>query len=106
MRNMHPQGHLAGLFRVLEQEGLDKEKFILRVGLDHPFFQRRKLRVLPFVDFEAPADAPDRVQSVTVTATYEGDPQSLVFDAAHADGAEPRLGERARRQRDAAPTCR
>ena len=84
MRNMHPQGHLAGLFRVLEQEGLDKEKFILRVGLDHPFFQRRKLRVLPFVDFQAPADAPDRVQSVTVTATYEGQPQSLVFDAAHA----------------------
>ena len=82
LRSIYPQGHLSGLLRVLEQEHLDVKRFIMRVGLDHAFFKRRTVRVLPYVDFDALGD-PDQVQSINVSLTYQGETKNVIVDRAH-----------------------
>jgi hypothetical protein len=82
-RSIYPQGHLSGLLRVLEQQHLDATRFILRVGLDDDFFKRRKVRVVPYVNFEPTGGDPDQVQSVNVSVKYAGETKNVIFDRSH-----------------------
>jgi hypothetical protein len=74
-RNIYPQGHLAGIFRTLSQEGLDLERFVISVDLDDPWFQKRKVTVIPRTDFTT-----DAITSVNVRLQYGSEPKNLVFD--------------------------
>jgi hypothetical protein len=73
-RSIYPQGHLAGLFRVLEQEGLDRSRFVISVNLDDDFFKRRQVRVIPQADFVT-----DGIASIEVALTYGPHTQSVLF---------------------------
>lgn len=79
IRRIYPQGHLAGLSRVIEEQGLDLERFMMRVSLEDDFYKRRTLRVIPRADWTQ-----DHIESIAVTLDYGGDVRTLVFDAAHA----------------------
>ena len=73
-RSIYPQGHLAGLFRVLEQEGLDRSRFVISVNLDDDFFKRRKVRVIPQADFVT-----DGIASIEASLTYGAHTESVLF---------------------------
>lgn len=75
-RSIYPQGHLSGLLRPIRDAGLDLDRFIMRVDLDDPWFQRRRLKLLPRVNWDG-----DGVESVDVHLTYPGQPpQNVIFD--------------------------
>ncbi len=64
-RSIHPQGHLAGLWHPLREEGMDVERFIRSVDLNDPWFERRALRVIARSDFER-----DEVVSIQADLRY------------------------------------
>jgi hypothetical protein len=80
-RQIFPQGHLGGLFRPLVEAGVSMDRFVHDIDLDHdPFFERRRLLVVPRVDF-----AREAVTSVDVRLRYgSSQPRTLVLDAASA----------------------
>ena len=67
MRTIYPQGHLAGLLQQLKDQGIGLDQFVLKVDLDNPFFQRRKVTVLSHADFDG-----DSIASINVDLTYNG----------------------------------
>jgi hypothetical protein len=79
LRTIYPQGHLSGLLNILQdgQENLDR--FILRVNLDNPWFQRRRVNVISHANFAA-----DSIASIDVNLNYNGLVQSVSLTA---DGA-------------------
>jgi hypothetical protein len=76
-REIFPQGHLSGMFRGLAAAGVDLDRFVHDVRLDDdPFFRRRRLTVVPRVDFDR-----DGVTSLDVRLRYAGEaPRNVVFD--------------------------
>ncbi len=72
LRTIYPQGHLSGLLSQLTKQGLSLSQFIVRVDLDNPFFQRRKVSVLSYADFQD-----DSIASIDVNLTYNGIVQSV-----------------------------
>jgi hypothetical protein len=72
LRTIYPQGHLSGLLSELTKKGISLSQFIERVDLDNPFFQRRKLSVLSYADFQD-----DSIASIDVNLTYNGNVQSV-----------------------------
>jgi len=70
-RTIYPQAHLAGLLGTLEQ-GVSLDRFIQRVDLDNPWFQRRTLKVTSFADFDA-----DGIGSIDVNMAYNGGIKSV-----------------------------
>ncbi len=66
-RTIYPQAHLGGLFDTLKKTGLSLDKFIVKVDLDNPWFQRRKLNIATKASFDA-----DGIASIDVNLTYNG----------------------------------
>jgi hypothetical protein len=65
-RTIYPQGHFAGLLSAIEG-GQSLDKFILKVDLDNPWFQRRTVNVVTYADFDT-----DQIGSIDVTMSYNG----------------------------------
>lgn len=76
-RTIAPQGHLAGLFRILQDEGLDVNRFILQADLDDPWFARRKVAVISRAAFEE-----DSIGSLNVNLRYNNEPKNVILDPA------------------------
>lgn len=75
-RSIHPQGHLAGLFRVLRDEGLELDRFVRSVTLDDPWFQRRTVEVISRSSFET-----DGIQSIQVDLAYGDETKDVLLEA-------------------------
>lgn len=75
IREIHPQGHLQGIVRAVESQGLDMDRFITSVSLEDPFFARRTVRVIPRADF-----ATDQIESINVSLDYDGVVKNVVLD--------------------------
>jgi hypothetical protein len=76
LRTIYPQAHLSGLLAELQTKGIALSQFITRVNLDDPFFQRRKVSVLSYADFQD-----DSIASIDVDLTYNGIVQSVSLTA-------------------------
>ncbi len=74
IRQIYPQGHLPGIVRAIESQGLDWERFISEVSLEDPFFQRRTVRVIPRADFQT-----DQIESINVSLDYEGSVKNVIL---------------------------
>ena len=72
LRTIYPQAHLSGLLAELQKKGVDLSRFVVKVDLDNPFFQRRKVTVLSYADFQD-----DSIASIDVNLTYNGIVQSV-----------------------------
>ncbi len=75
-RTIYPQGHLSGLLAATQQAGVNLSQFIVKVDLDNPFFQRRKVNVISHADFDS-----DSIASIDVTMTYNNVVQSVSITA-------------------------
>jgi hypothetical protein len=79
-RTIYPQGHLSTLISVVKKADVDR--FILKVDLDNPWFQRRHVNVVSFADFDN-----DSIASIDVDLTYQGDVKSVSLTKANPKGA-------------------
>jgi hypothetical protein len=73
-RTIYPQAHLAGLFDTLKKTGVGLDRFIIKVDLDNPWFQRRKLNITTKADFDA-----DSIASIDVNLDYGGNIKSVTL---------------------------
>src|SRR5690606_4774553 len=80
-RSIHPQGHLAGLFRMLRDTSLPLDRFIIDADLDNPWFERRRLNVSALANFTA-----DRIASINVRARYGAEPRNVILTAGAPSG--------------------
>lgn len=80
-RSIYPQGHLAGLFKVL-RDGDDPSRYILSVDADDPWFQRRRVRVINRGDMEA-----DGIGSVQALLRYANQPKDVLLDKPDGEAA-------------------
>src|SRR5262249_3464585 len=78
-RTIYPQGHLAGLFKVMRDQRLDLNRFVISVNLDDPWFQRRQVNVISRANFDE-----DNVVSLNVLTRYGNDGKSVLLDSNHA----------------------
>jgi hypothetical protein len=74
-RSIYPQGHLTGLFQVLRDQNLKISDFVTAVSLNDPWFQKRRVTVIPRVDWTT-----DSVSSLNVTLRYGADARNLILD--------------------------
>jgi hypothetical protein len=74
-RSIYPQGHLTGLFQVLRDQNLKISDFVTAVSLNDPWFQKRRVTVIPRVDWST-----DSVSSLNVTLRYGADTRNLILD--------------------------
>ncbi|WP_309065916.1 hypothetical protein [Microbacterium sp.] len=74
IREIHPQGHLPGIIRLVESQGLELTRFISEVSLEDPFFARRSVRVIPRADF-----ATDQIEAINVSLDYDGTVKNVVL---------------------------
>ncbi|WP_243074477.1 hypothetical protein [Microbacterium sp. SS28] len=75
IRQIYPQGHLPGIVRSIESQGLDWDRFISSVSLEDPFFQRRTVRVIPRADFTT-----DQIDAINVSLDYDGSVKNVILD--------------------------
>ena len=73
-RSIYPQGHLGGLFRILQANHLDPARYILEVDLDNPWFQHRRVNAISRADYEH-----DQISSVDLRLTYENDARNALL---------------------------
>ncbi|MDO8364284.1 MAG: hypothetical protein Q7V88_15440 [Actinomycetota bacterium] len=73
-RTIFPQGHISGFVGELTEAGLTLTDLVREINLDDPWFDERKVEVIPTVDF-----ASGHVASMDVTLEYGGDHRSLHF---------------------------
>lgn len=64
-KSIHPQGHLAGLFKLLRDTPMPMDRFVKRVDLSNDWFKKRKLSVSTRADLAA-----DEISSINVRARY------------------------------------
>ncbi len=69
-RTIYPQGHLSSLLSVVKK--IDVDRFVLKVDLDNPWFQRRHVDVVSHADFDN-----DSIDSIDVDLTYQGEVKSV-----------------------------
>lgn len=81
-RTIHPQGHLAGITRVITEQGLDLARFIIPVDLDDKWFERRRVLARSRANFEE-----DSIASISVRMQYGDEPKNVVLDSPAASGA-------------------
>jgi hypothetical protein len=83
-RSIYPQATLKGLGRLLprDEDGqvVGVDRFIQGVTLDDPWFAKRSLTAHAIIDFDN-----DLVESVNVTATYDGQPRTIRLTKATPD---------------------
>lgn len=80
-RSMHPQGHLAGLFRLLRDSGLSLDRFVKDVNIDDPWFKRRRLAISSRANFDS-----DLIGSINLRANYGTHVQNVLLTKAKPDG--------------------
>lgn len=82
-KSIYPQAMLKNLARLpADAQGhVDLSRFIVEITLDDDWFARRKAIAHSLVDYEN-----DRVESVTVTLTYDGRPQTIRLTKDQRDG--------------------
>ena len=66
-RTIYPQAHLSGVLGALTAGGATMDRFVVKVDLDNPWFQRRSVRVASHADFDG-----DTIDSIDVNMTYNG----------------------------------
>jgi hypothetical protein len=81
-RSIHPQGHLAGMFRLLRDTPLPRERFITDVDLDDPWFEKRRLNVVSRADFDQ-----DLIGSINLQAKYGTEPKNILLSKATPGGS-------------------
>jgi hypothetical protein len=81
-RAIHPQGHLAGMFRLLRDTPLPRSRFITDVDLDDPWFEKRRLNVVSRADFDV-----DAIGSINVQARYGAEPKNLLLGKTQPSGS-------------------
>ncbi|MBA3812101.1 MAG: hypothetical protein H0X27_10775 [Caulobacteraceae bacterium] len=74
LRTIYPQGHLSGLFDTIRLPGVGLDRFIVKVDLDNPYFQRRTLNISTKADFDA-----DSIASIDVNLDYGGSIKSVTL---------------------------
>ncbi|MET8161530.1 hypothetical protein ABZT47_34670 [Sphaerisporangium sp. NPDC005289] len=79
-RTINPQAHLAGIGEAIRASGRPIGEFVMDVDTEHPWFQRRKVRVLSRVDFPR-----GHVVSVDAELRYGDRVKNVVLDAGKAD---------------------
>ncbi len=75
-RSIHPQGHLAALFKPLREGGLPRERLVRQVSLDNDFFRKRRIKVISRADLAA-----DDIGSINVRARYGDKPVNALLGA-------------------------
>ncbi|RCG29806.1 hypothetical protein DQ384_19770 [Sphaerisporangium album] len=75
-RTINPQAHLAGIGAAIRASGRPIGEFVMDVDTEHPWFQRRKVRVLSRVDFQRA-----HVVSVNAELRYGDRVKNVVLDA-------------------------
>jgi hypothetical protein len=75
-RTINPQAHLAGIGEAIRASGEPLGTFVMDVDTDHPWFQRRKVRLLSRVDFTR-----GHVVSVNAELRYGGRVKNVILDA-------------------------
>jgi hypothetical protein len=80
-RTIHPQGHLAGITRIIRDQGLDLGKFIIPVELDDKWFERRRVVARSRANFEE-----DGIATISVRMQYGSEPKNVVLDSPTASG--------------------
>lgn len=82
-RSIYPQATLKGLGRIVRdvQATIGLNRFIQEVTLDDDWFQKRALTAHSLVDFKN-----DNVESVNLTLTYNGQPQTIRLTEADPKG--------------------
>jgi hypothetical protein len=83
-RSIFPQATLKGLGRMLRdaQGNVDAGRFVQGVTLDDSWFEKRAVNAHSLVDFEN-----DKVESVSVTLTYNGQPRTIRLTKDEPNGA-------------------
>jgi hypothetical protein len=81
-RTIHPQGHLAGITRMIREQGLDLAKFIIPVELDDEWFERRRVMARSRANFDE-----DGIATISVRMQYGDEPKNVVLDSPAATGA-------------------
>lgn len=81
-RTIHPQGHLAGITRIIRDQGLDLGKFIIPVELDDKWFERRRVVARSRANFDE-----DGIATISVRMQYGDEPKNVVLDSPTASGA-------------------
>jgi uncharacterized protein YaaQ len=74
--SIYPQGHLSGLFRVLQQQGVELSRFVTAVDLGDPWFARRRINVISRANFEE-----DSIVSLNVSLQYGNDVLNVILDS-------------------------
>ena len=77
-RTIYPQAHLSGLLGSLGKGGVGLDRFIQKVDLDNPWFQRRTLKVTSFADYDG-----DAIGSIDVTMAYNGGTKTVSLTKAN-----------------------
>jgi hypothetical protein len=82
-RSIYPQATIKGLGRFLRdaQGQIDVDRFIQGVTLDSPWFDTREVQAHSLVNFDH-----DRVDSINVTLTYDGQPRTIRLTKAAPSG--------------------
>jgi hypothetical protein len=75
-RSIYPQGHFTALASVLQNRSISADRFILKVNLDDPWFQRRRLTVKSNADFTT-----DSISSIDVSLKYNDVVKSATLGA-------------------------
>jgi hypothetical protein len=81
-RTIYPQAHLSGLLGALTTGGATLDRFVVKVDLDNPWFQRRSIRVASHADFDG-----DMIDSIDVDMTYNGVVKSVSLTKANPQAA-------------------
>jgi hypothetical protein len=80
-RTIYPQGHLSGLLSTIGK-GTSLSRFIVKVDLDNPWYQRRHVDVVSHADFDT-----DMIDSIDVNLTYNGSIKSVSLTKANPRGS-------------------
>jgi hypothetical protein len=81
-RTIYPQGHLSGLLQTFKTTGVSADRFVIKVGIDNPWFQRRHVNVVSHADFDT-----DQIDSIDVNMTYNGAVKSVSLTKANPQSA-------------------
>jgi hypothetical protein len=75
-KSIYPQGHLAGMFKLLRDANLPRDRFVKHVDLSNDWFKKRRVSVVTRTDFKA-----DGIAGINVRAQYGPQPQNALLTA-------------------------
>ncbi len=81
-KSIHPQGHLAALFKTIRDGNMPIDRFVKQVSLDNDWFKKRKVKVVARSDMAA-----DDIGSINVRARYGDKPQNALLTPTAAEAS-------------------